>query len=174
MRLLSAVATMFLAVAFVAASEESAIKVEVQGPHICCKQCINIVAKILGAVDGVSAVKSDIKSKTITFTAKTDTAAKAGVQALLNGGFYGKATADGKAMEFKLAADKPGKADTVSIKDVHVCCGQCVTGVKDAFPGLTVTITGKGVQKTVTVEKPATPVLETLRKAGFNGTVVEK
>jgi copper chaperone CopZ len=152
--------------------------VEVKGPHICCKQCVSIVAKILGKVDGVSEIKSDIVTKTITFTAKDDTAANAGVKALITGGFSGSATAGSKELKVDLPEAKKGeKVSKVSVKDVHVCCGQCQTAINKVFKAMDakVSFEGQGPQKTVIVEKPdsleASAVLETLRKAGFNGTI---
>ena len=68
----------------------------VKGPHICCKQCINVAKKILSKVDGVSDVDPDQKTKTVTFKAKDEAGAKAGYKALLDGGFFGTATYDGK------------------------------------------------------------------------------
>lgn len=178
MRHVFAFSVMALSVSLLSASEDAEVKVEVKGPHICCKQCINVVGKILGKVDGVTAAKCDIKTKTITFNAKNDATAKAAVTALLDGGFFGSATAGGKDLKIDVPAGKKEKFDVVTIKDVHVCCGQCVTGVEKAFAdvGAKTTCKGAGPQKTVTVEKAGleqAAVLEALRKAGFNGTIVE-
>ena len=79
-----------LAVTVLSAAQALAGTVEVKGPHICCMQCVNVVGTILGKVDGVTDVKADVTTKTVTFTAKDDTAAKAGVKALIDGGFFGK------------------------------------------------------------------------------------
>jgi copper chaperone CopZ len=167
------------AVAFLGASQGAGgVKVEVKGPHICCKQCISVVGKILGKVDGVADVKADAATKMVTFTAKDDAAAKAGVKALIDGGFYGAATADSKEMKFTLPAGKKGdKVDVLKVKDVHVCCGQCEKAIKAIFSDGKVSFEGKGPQKTVSVESKgleAASVLETLRKTGFNGSIVEK
>jgi copper chaperone CopZ len=163
-----------LAVVVLSAAQASADSVEVKGPHICCKQCVNVVEKMLSKVDGVSDVKADAKTKMVTFTAKDAAAAKAGVTALIVGGFNGTATADGKAMEIKLTATTGlGKADKVVVKDVHVCCGQCQTAIKNVFKESKVTFESKGPQRTVIVEGTGLDrgaVLDALRKAGFNGT----
>lgn len=151
-------------------------KIEVKGPHICCKQCVKVVGGILGKVDGVTDAKCDIEGKTVTFTAKDDATAKAAVKALVDGGFFGKVTADGKAMKVDAPAPKKGdKADKVAVKDVHVCCGQCQNAIKKIFKDATVTFTDpSGPQRTVNVEGTGLDrreVLDALRKAGFNGTV---
>jgi len=102
----------------------AADNVEVKGPHICCQQCVNVVNKILGGVDGVSNIKADAKTKTVTFTAKDAAATTAGINALIKGGFSGSATSDGKEVKVDLPAVPKGeKVETVTVKDVHVCCG---------------------------------------------------
>lgn len=148
-------------------------KVEVKGPHICCKQCVGVVGGILAKVDGVSDANCDIAGKTVTFTAKNAKAAETAVKALFDAGFFGAATDDGK--EIKIAVPKAtGKADTVTVKDVHVCCGNCQKAINAVFkdakveygegkPQRDVKITAKGLDKSA--------VLEALRKAGFNGKI---
>jgi copper chaperone CopZ len=149
--------------------------VEVKGPHICCGNCVTAVKAILGKVDGVSDVKADAKSKTVNFTAKDDGAAKAGLKALLDGGFFGAATNDGKEMKIDVATPKKGaKADSVTVKNVHACCGMCHTAIKGLFKDAKVTIEGKGPQRTVIVEGTALEsraIIEALRGKGFNGNV---
>jgi hypothetical protein len=156
-----------------AAGLAEAGKVEVKGPHLCCKQCVTIAGGILAKVDGVSGAACDTTTKTITFTAKDAKAAAAGVKALMEGGFFGAATDDGK--EIKVDVPKPtGKADAVTVKAVHVCCGQCQKAITALFKDATVSfgegkpqrdvkISGKGLDKSA--------VMETLRKAGFNGQI---
>jgi copper chaperone CopZ len=163
------------ATALSAAAADNA-KIEIKGPHICCKQCVNVVGGILGKVDGVADAKCDVPGKTVTFTAKDDAAAKAAVKALLDGGFFGKVTADGKEMKVDAPAPKKGdKADKVAVKDVHVCCPQCQNAIKKVFKDASVTFTDpNGAQRTVNVEGTGLDrgeVLDALRKAGFNGTV---
>lgn len=174
MRGMFGVFSVSLCVALLGAGPSLADKIEVKGPHICCKQCVNVAEGLLAKVDGVSGVKADIKGKTVTFTAKDAAAAKAGIAALIKGGFAGSATSDGKEMKVELAEVAKGdKVAAVVVKDVHVCCGQCQTGVKNALKGTTVTFEGKGPQRTVRVEGSdlyVGMVLEALRKAGFNGT----
>jgi copper chaperone CopZ len=171
----------FLAVTFVGLAAallqagDGSTKVEVKGPHVCCKQCVKVVASILDKVDGVSEVNSDIKGRTVTFTAKDNKAAKAGVKALIEGGFFGSATAGSKEIKLELPAPKKGDtADVVTVKDVHVCCGQCQSAIKNVFKDATVSFDGKGPQRTVRIEGKSldrAEVLESLRKSGFNGAV---
>lgn len=161
-----------LAVLALTAAYAGAETVVIKGPHICCGQCVKVAEALLAKVDGVSDAKADQKAKTITFTAKDEAAAKAGIAAVLKGGFAGTVTCDGKAHEVKYTPGSKDKVAKVVVKDVHVCCGQCVTGVKGIFKDAKVTIEGKGAQRTVIVEGEnltAGEVLQALRKGGFNG-----
>jgi copper chaperone CopZ len=158
----------------VSASDATAGKVEVKGPHICCKQCVNIVGGILGKVEGVTDAACSIQDKTVTFNAKDAAAAKAGFKALLDGGFFGTATDDGKELKVDAGSAPEGKADVVLVKAVHVCCGQCKTAVNKVFKDAKVSYEGKGKQLDVRIEGSGldrVQVLDALRKAGFNGKV---
>src|SRR5262249_38133968 len=118
-----AVTIVGITAAVLSAAQAGGGAVEIKGPHICCKQCVKIASGILGKVEGVSDAKADVASKTITFTAKDEKAAKAGVKAIIDGGFFGKATLAGKDLTVDAVTPKKGsKADMVSVKDVHVCC----------------------------------------------------
>jgi bacterioferritin-associated ferredoxin len=164
-----------LAAAVVYAVEAADNAVEVKGPHICCGQCVKVATGILEKVDGVSDIKANQKTKIVTFTAKDDKAAKAGFKALVDGGFFGTATEGSKEIKLDLAAPKKGdKADVVTVKDVHVCCGQCQKAINKIFEGSKVKFEGSGPQKSVRIEGKnldRAEVLETLHKTGFNGTV---
>jgi copper chaperone CopZ len=150
-------------------------QVEVKGVHICCPACANAVKAALGKVDGVSDVNAE-KGKPVTFTAKDDKAAEAGVKALLDKGFFGTATVDDKELKVETDAPKKGdKADEITITGVHICCPGCANAAKtvlskvegvssvDAAKGKPVTVKGKDVDKST--------VLEALHKGGFNGKI---
>jgi copper chaperone CopZ len=173
MRYLFSVLFAGLAAALLSAGQAAASDVEVKGPHICCKQCVKVVDNILGKVDGVSDVSADIQTKTVKFTATNEKAAKAGFKALIDGGFFGSASNDGKELKIEVAAAKKGKkVDVVVVKDVHVCCGLCQKAIKGLFKDDNVTFEEKGPQRTVRIEGTELyrgTVLEALRKAGFNG-----
>ena len=175
MRYLFGVVLAGLAAAFLSAGQAAASDVEVKGPHICCKQCVKVVGTILGKVDGVSDVSADIQTKTVKFTAKNEKAANAGFKALIDGGFFGTATNDGKELKADVKGGKKGKkVDVVVVKDVHVCCGQCQKAIKELFKDDKVSFEEKGPQRTVRIEGTELyrgTVLEALRKAGFNGIV---
>ena len=175
MRNLFAVCFVGLAAALLGAGQAVADSVEVKGPHICCKQCVDIVTKILDKVDGVSEISADAKTKTVKFTAKDEKAAKAGLKAIVDGGFFGSAISGGKELPSPVDAPAKGdKADVVVVKDVHVCCGACQKAIAKVFKDAKITYEGKGPQRTVRIELPGQEpgsVVEALRKAGFNGSV---
>ena len=171
--LFSVALTGLIAIAFV--GQAAASDVEVKGPHICCGQCVKVVKSILSKVDGVTDANADAKAKTVTFKASDEKSAKAGVKALFDGGFFGSATNDGKELKVAVAgANKGGKADSVTVKGVHACCGLCKTAIQGVFADSTITYAGKGPQQTVTItggDLYRGTVLQALRKAGFNGTI---
>jgi mercuric ion binding protein len=148
-------------------------KVEVKGVHLCCPQCAKAVGNILSKIDGVSDAKCDRDTKTVTFTAKDAQTASKAYESLAKGGFYGTAIVGGKERRLKIEAPK-GKVNSVTVNDVHVCCNSCRKAIQKLFTGATITYDGKGTQRNVTIAadnlEPAA-VLETLRNAGFNGTI---
>jgi len=160
--------------AAVVAAQGAGGKVEVKGPHVCCKSCVRAVEKVLSNVPGVSAVEATPKNRTVVFTAKDDAAARAGLKALIDGGFFGEATLAGQPLPADAASPAKGtKADVVTVKNVHVCCGQCQNAINKLFKEAKVSYEGSGAQRTVRLEgKDLDPgeVVEALRKGGFNGT----
>ena len=160
------------------AANASAGEVTVKGVHLCCGQCVKLVAKALGSVDGVSSAACDRKAKTVKFTASDDKAAGAAIKALAKSGFHGTAAHGDKKLAFPPSGVKKGdKADTVTFTGVHLCCGACVKGVAaalkdiDAKPACdtkakTVTLTGSGID--------VSKAVAALNKAGFNATVKSK
>jgi hypothetical protein len=169
---------LFIAIAAMVAaglgsSAAQADKVEVKGVHLCCPACQKAVKGILDKVEGVSDIACDRKAKTVTFTATDSKTAKKAFQSLRKGGFFGEASVDGNAITVKNKASKD-KTDKVTVGDVHVCCGACKKAIETLFTGLTITYSGSGAQKSVTISgenlEPAA-VLDVLRKAGFNGKI---
>jgi copper chaperone CopZ len=177
MRQLFVVTVLILSVGALNAEVPGGKKVEVKGPHICCKQCVNVVGGILKKVDGVSDAACDVTNKTITFTAKDADAAAKGVKALVDGGFWGSATFDGAELKLPATKASDDKSNKVVVSKVHVCCGMCSSAINALFKDAKVTYSAKGPQKDVTVTgTDLTPaaVLEALNKAGFTGTIGEK
>jgi copper chaperone CopZ len=147
-------------------------RVNFKGPHICCKQCVKSVAAILKDVEGITDAKCDIKEKTVSFTAKDQKAAEAAVAALYKGGFAGEGKFGDAKLGGKVAKKTEGTVDSVTVKEVHACCGQCTKALKALFPTAMVTVQGSGAQRDVIVAGSGLnvgEVLDALRKGGFNG-----
>jgi bacterioferritin-associated ferredoxin len=178
MRQLFAVAVVLCVVGQFHAAADDVVKVKLEGVHLCCGQCVKGAKKALEKekIDKAAYSQDD---KTITFEAMPADAEKA-IKVLYDNGFAGKATIGGKAFEVKAKA--PDVKDEIVVKNVHVCCGQCVTAVKGLFKdmkGVTVMIPNvKGVVlRDVTVsgkDLTAETVLKTLNDGGFNGVIEAK
>ena len=152
-------------------------RVDFKGPHICCKQCVKAIAAVLKDIEGISDAKSDIKEKTVSFTAKDKKAADAAVKALYDNGFAGEGKFGDAKLGGKTGKKTEGKVDTVTVKGVHACCGMCHKAIKALWPDATVTIDGSGPMRDITVagkDLNAGEVIMALRKAGFNGKIDKK
>jgi copper chaperone CopZ len=148
-------------------------KGEINGPHICCGNCEKSVQAILAKVDGISDVQCDRKNKTVTFTARDKTAAQKALDAMFEGGFAGTGKYDNVSFG-RASSSTAGKADTITVKGVHACCGQCHKALKALFPDATVTIAGSGAQRDITIagkDLSAAEVQQKLQKAGFSGKI---
>jgi len=161
------------AVIALTAGAAQAGKVEVKNVHLCCKQCVNNVAATLKKVEGVADAKCDQGAKTVSFTTKDEKTSAAAVKALIDAGFFGAATDDGKEVKIELPAVS-GKADEVTVKGVHVCCKSCQNAIAPLFKDAKISYSGTGAMKDVKIagkglDKAA--VLATLQKAGFYGKV---
>src|SRR5438874_1816947 len=95
MRQLFAAVTILAAVGAVRATDGE-VKCKADGVHLCCAKCEKSVTEILTKVNGVTKITCDRKGKAVTFEAKDKKTADDAVAALLNGGFIGKMTVDGK------------------------------------------------------------------------------
>jgi copper chaperone CopZ len=145
-------------------------KVELKGTHLCCGQCVKAVGDILKTVDGVSG-KCDAKGGTVTITAKDDAAAQKALDALAAGGFHGTTGNDKLKQKDDSGAEK-GKVKSVTITDVHNCCGACCKAIKAACKkceGVKAdTAKPKGDTFEVTGDFDAEELVKALNAAGFH------
>jgi copper chaperone CopZ len=166
----------------VAAGPAVAGEVKIEKTHLCCGACLKAVDKALDGVEGVSDVARDQKTKTITFAAADEKAAKAGIDALAKAGFHGDAKHGDKKIKFPgSGAKKDQKSNRIVLTGVHLCCGACVKAVAKALDEAEIDgVEGKACdreKKTVTVEGNDVVVLavvKALNKAGFHGTLEKK
>jgi len=177
MRQLFVVGMVLAMIGFVRGGSDDPVKCKADGLHLCCATCDSTVKSILGKVDGISAVKVDRKAADkVTFEAATDRAANDALTALVNGGFCCEVTAGAKhIMAPKVMVNL--KADSITVKDVHVCCNACTKALKAMFKDDAVTVAGSGTQKDVTIagkNLDGQTVLDTMRKSGFTGTIQAK
>jgi periplasmic mercuric ion binding protein len=174
MRPLFAVAVFLLLVGQFQAAPDDAVKVKIEGVHLCCPACEKAVTEVLKK-EKVDKAACDRPNKTVTFEAMPADAEKA-IKDLYDAGFAGKATIGTKG--FEIAAKAPEiKGDAITVKGVHICCGQCTKAVSALFKDSKVTVTGKGAIRDMTVsgkDLTASQVLKTLNEGGFNGIIEEK
>ncbi len=164
------------AIALVWAADDSGT-VSVRGVHLCCGGCSTAAKEALDGIDGVSAVKADVNSKSVTYAAKDEKAALKGIEALAENGFCGKAAFGKKDLAFpEIKVKKGEKRDIITFSQVHLCCAACKTAVTEAVTKLdglasfeidasagSVKLNGAGLI--------VTDAVDLLQKAGFYGTL---
>ena len=179
MRVFRMTALAGLVVALSAAGTQAA-DVAVKGVHLCCGSCVKAAGGALAKVKGVSGAQCDRDSQTVSFTATDAKTAKAGLRALAHAGLAGSATIDGKKTHFPRQHVKKGtKADTVTLRGLHLCCGKCIKAVTAAGKGIagvssveadkkhrSLTLTGSGID--------VNAAIAALNKAGFSGHIRRK
>lgn len=150
-------------------------EVTVKDVHLCCGACVKAADEALKEVKGVTAVKIDKDAGTVTFTVADRKRGRAALKKLAEAGFGGQATMGDKKLGFpKLTVEKGTTADSLQITGVHLCCGGCVKAVQGALKDVQGVSnvegdTDTGVVKIEGDDVDVRQVLQTLRKAGFNG-----
>ena len=161
-----------LVLAFLVSTGQAA-DVEIKGAHLCCGACTRAVGKVLGRVNGVSDAACDREGKTIKFKATDAKVARQAARRLMNAGFYGQISVDGKAVKLRTRGPKPGeKADSVTLYRLHLCCGGCVKAASKAAKSVNgvESVTADRKKRTLTItgsQFEVAGVIEALNKAGF-------
>lgn len=168
-------------VSFVAATlffaADQTTSVSIKGVHLCCGSCSDSAEAALEGLKGITKAGTDRNTKLIAFQAATKEDALEALKSLAKEGFYGTATFGKEELKWPDSGAKKGqKVTTVVIEGVHLCCGACVTGSKDALEKLAsateididrnaeiITVKGK--------ELDEAEVIGALNKGGFFGTV---
>jgi copper chaperone CopZ len=147
--------------------------VELKGTHLCCGACVKAVNDTLKGIDGVTG-KCDAKAKTVTITAKDEAAAQKAIDALAAAGFHGETNSD----KVKVPEDsgvKAGKVKTLTLTNVHNCCGACTTAIKNTLKKVEGvkgdTVKAKADTFEVTGDFDAEAVVKALNAAGFHSKV---
>ncbi len=150
--------------------------VNVKGVHLCCGACVKGVNESLKEVEGITGLTVDKDAGTVVFQAESAELATNAIAKLAAAGFAGNATMGGERIKLpKIDVAKGTMSDSFEVKDVHLCCPGCVTGVQDALKDLegVSEVSGNTETGVVTIKGDDVDVREAvraLRKAGFNGT----
>lgn len=157
-----------LALAPLGRAESSA---KISGVHLCCKSCVTGVNKAIDKVPGAT-VAVDADAETVTVTAADAATAQRAVDALVAAGYFGKSDNPQVKVADNSGA-KDAKVASLTVNEVHLCCGKCVTAVAKAVekvPGVTSHTAVKGV-KTFEVKGDFSPkaLFAAIQAAGLTG-----
>jgi copper chaperone CopZ len=153
-------------VATLLVTAQKTTEVTVKGVHLCCQSCSDGADSALEGIKGISKPGTDRNTKLITFQAESKDAALEGIKSLAKEGFYGTATFGKEELKWPDSGAKKGnKVPTVVIEGVHLCCGSCVTGAKEALAKL------EGASEIDVDRNAEVAVIAALNKGGFFGTV---
>ncbi len=150
--------------------------VDVKNVHLCCGACVKGVNEALKDVEGLSGLNIDKDAGSIVFQAETSEVARNAITELAKAGFAGRAKMGDERIKLpKIDVPKGTTSSAFAVNDVHLCCGGCVKGVKEALKDLEgVTEVGGDTETgVVTIKGDDVDVrgaVRALRKAGFNGT----
>ena len=164
-------ASMVLALVLAASASAADVTVTLSDVHVCCQSCVKAVAKVIATVPGLSGA-GDQDADTVTLTGPDTATVQKGADALVAAGFFGKSSNP----DIKINADTGAKNQTmqsVTIENVHLCCGKCVKSVNEALakvPGVTGNTAAKGAKSfDVTGNFNDKDVFDALQKAGLTG-----
>jgi periplasmic mercuric ion binding protein len=167
--------TIAMALALAVSTRAADTTVKLSDVHICCKSCVKGATAAVEKVDGAKADVSEDDS-TVTITAPDKATAQKAVDSLVAAGFYGTSSDP----SIKVSADtgaKGTKVKTMTITDLHLCCGKCVTAVNKTVtgvPGVTGDTATKGAKSfDVTGDFNDKEVMDALQKAGLTGKVTD-
>lgn len=156
------------------AAVASAGEVTVEGAHLCCGKCVTAAQKAFEGVEGISDVAVDKDAGKVTFKATDMKTVRQGLAALGKAGFAGKTSHDGKEIKGPKGFKEDAKADSVTIRGLHNCCGGCQKAITGALEGV------KGVSgvdcKKKSCEVTGTGVsysdlIAALHEAGLHGNI---
>lgn len=156
---------------------EGAVTITLSEVHLCCRDCedavTNLAANKATPVPAGVTLTPNRQENSIVITASSGKDAQAALSSLLGAGFYGKS--DHEAV--KIADLKPDDftADTMVVRNVHLCCGGCVKAFAKAVESVdgVKSHEGKTGSARVAIEgKDFKPyeVMQALRDAGLGGS----
>lgn len=147
--------------------------VTVRGIHLSCDACVMHSQSSLKEVAGISDAKADLNNRSITFQAKDEKSAQAGINALAEAGFFGKAALGNKDLTFPDHGLKKGeRRDSITFSKVHLSCGACRKSAHEALTKLdglnSMEIDpAEGTIKLTGASLSVVDAIELIQKAGF-------
>jgi mercuric ion binding protein len=145
--------------------------------HICCGDCVDAVAKIgLDPKNPIPAgvtITADRGNEAIVVKAPTGKDAQAALRAVVGAGFYG--VSDHPAVLIPDLKPDDFTAETMVVRDTHLCCGGCVrafTKAVESVEGVESCEAKSGATSAKVAGKGFKPyeVMKALREAGFGGS----
>jgi copper chaperone CopZ len=147
--------------------------VTITNVHVCCGGCVRNVDSTVAAVSGAKGV-ADQAASTVTITAPDAETAQKAVNALVAAGYFGKSSDTSIKIDAPSGATS-GKVKSLEVAGVHLCCGKCVSTVKEVLgkvSGVTeVAVVQKAPTFTVSGDFEPKAVFDALNAAGFSGKV---
>ena len=143
--------------------------------HLCCQSCVKGVAAAIAKAPGATAT-CDQDADTVTVTGADTATVQKGVDALTAAGYFGKSSNADIKVNAETGA-KNQKVQSLTIEDLHLCCGKCVKAVNETLskvPGVTGNTAAKGAKSfNVTGDFNDKDVFDALQKAGLTGHVAK-
>jgi len=160
-----------LSLASVSIAAAADVSVQLSSVHLCCSSCVKGVDKAVATVAGATAV-SDRDAETVTITAADEATAQKAVNALTAAGYFG--VSNNAAIKVDAATGATdAKVQSLTVSDVHLCCGKCVKAVNAALakvPGVKAnTAVKEATSFEVTGDFKPTEVFSALQDAGLTG-----
>lgn len=156
---------------------EGETTVTLSGVHMCCGDCEDAVAKIgsdeKNSIPAGVTLTGSRKEGTIVVKASSGKDAQAALRAVFAAGFYG--SSDLPAVSIPALKPDDFTADTMVVREPHLCCGGCVrafTKAVESVEGVESCEAKSGATRVAVKGKGFKPyeVMMALREAGFGGS----
>ena len=167
------VAALIASLSFASAAETT---ITLSGVHNCCNSCAKGITEAGSKVKDVTVKPA---GRNVMLTAKSKSALKKAVEAILGAGYFG--TVSGEDAErspggsASTLAAKPKMTKSATVTGLHLCCQKCANAVNEAaktVAGVTETDAASKADKvTIKGDFDANALAVALQGAGFNGKI---
>jgi periplasmic mercuric ion binding protein len=162
-----------LAAALALSAQAADVTTTLSDVHLCCQSCVKGAQTAVAKVEGVTST-ADREGGTVTLTGPDEATVQKGVDALVAAGYFGKSSNPAIKVNAETGA-KGQKVQSLTVENVHLCCGKCVKAVNtalEAVPGVKATTAEKGAKSfTITGDFEDKDALAALQKIGLTGQV---